>query len=421
VVAIAAGQNHSCALLSSGAVQCWGSDSDGQLGSGSSDPDVPLPPDSNVPVQVTGLTGGVQSIATGYQHSCAATTTGSAFCWGSNGADEIAIDQSTGGTKIGAPHQIPDVVVGGCADGTDEQVFNNAMVGCAGTVTFDNRATLCAAGYQPATAVQWVSNRGGGVPLHNYWTNDPLLWAGGGTSSCYVSLSVGQTSCNGMPMRICTGSGSDPEGNVCNWQHCGLYTNTPDSFFGGCFSNQTAGTACIPTGAPANACTSVKSCPKWENGITLDPMTGTALEPTTTFGNGVRHLQCTSTNHGLSCDAPPTIRGTIDGPEPLACEAAASARLTQLQTDVANSVALETNFDSMAALNARSAQAQASVSATRGGNTIQQFNFISTPVGPPNNPNGLLLLQWDERWMCQVNTVNAKPTSAPNDACGCNN
>ena len=44
-------------------------------------------------------------------------------------------------------------------------------------------------------------------------------------------------------MHICTASGTDPEGNHCNWTHCGWELNSPDQFFGGC--GGTAGTLCM--------------------------------------------------------------------------------------------------------------------------------------------------------------------------------
>jgi hypothetical protein len=138
----------------------------------------------------------------------------------------------------------------GCADGSVEQVFPNGMVGCAGAVTYANRATLCASGYQPATSAQWVADRGTAAPTHDYWTADALKYSGSGPAACSVSTTVG-TDCGTTPMRVCTAAGTDAEGNQCNWQHCGLGANTPDEFFGGCVGNTTAGTVCAPSSCGA--------------------------------------------------------------------------------------------------------------------------------------------------------------------------
>lgn len=77
VAAIAAGTNHTCALTESGAVLCWGANGFGELGDGTTI-------DRNVPVAVSGLSGGVKAIAAGGYHSCAVLTTGAVRCWGRN-------------------------------------------------------------------------------------------------------------------------------------------------------------------------------------------------------------------------------------------------------------------------------------------------------------------------------------------------
>ncbi len=74
---IATGQGHSCALTTTGAVLCWGSNAYGVLGNNSTD-------ESNIPVPVSGLDTGVVAITAGGQHSCALTTAGAVLCWGYN-------------------------------------------------------------------------------------------------------------------------------------------------------------------------------------------------------------------------------------------------------------------------------------------------------------------------------------------------
>jgi len=170
---------------------------------------------------------------------------GNACNWTHCGIDANTPDQFFGGCVGNTSAGVLCVPNMGCADGSVEQVFANGMVGCGGSVTFASRDTLCAPGYQPATAAQWAANRGAAVPAHDYWTDDALKWSGSGPSACFVSTSVGSDSCGASPMRVCTAAGTDAEGNSCNWTHCGLNANSPDQFFGGCLGN--AGTVCMPS------------------------------------------------------------------------------------------------------------------------------------------------------------------------------
>ena len=125
------------------------------------------------------------------------------------------------------------------------------MYGCAGSVAWASRNSLCAVGYHSCTAAEWVSGRASAAPTHNYWTNDQLKYNGTGPGACYVSLTSG-TTCGGAaadrPMRVC-GATTDAEGNTCTWTNCGDGATTPNQYFGGCESNTTAGSLCCPGGA----------------------------------------------------------------------------------------------------------------------------------------------------------------------------
>ncbi len=80
---MAAGDNHTCALTSEGAAYCWGLNTDGQLGIGST---------ANQPFPTTRVGGGLlfTGIRAGGQHTCAlAAGTGAAFCWGLNSSGQL--------------------------------------------------------------------------------------------------------------------------------------------------------------------------------------------------------------------------------------------------------------------------------------------------------------------------------------------
>ena len=78
---IALGDFHSCALLTGGAIKCWGSNLSGQLGDGTRT-------DRTTPVDVSGITTAT-SLALGNQHSCALLTGGAIKCWGANDRGQL--------------------------------------------------------------------------------------------------------------------------------------------------------------------------------------------------------------------------------------------------------------------------------------------------------------------------------------------
>jgi len=82
VKAIATGSEHTCALTESGGVKCWGSDSAGQIGDGPADEEPVWNDYKFAPVDVTGLGSGVLAIAAGSGHTCALLETGGVMCWG---------------------------------------------------------------------------------------------------------------------------------------------------------------------------------------------------------------------------------------------------------------------------------------------------------------------------------------------------
>jgi alpha-tubulin suppressor-like RCC1 family protein len=86
VTAVSVGGSTVCAITAEGAVKCWGDNSQGMLGNGTTfaiaDADGGGWGMSAVPVQVTGLTSGVTSVSVGLSSACALTAAGGVQCWG---------------------------------------------------------------------------------------------------------------------------------------------------------------------------------------------------------------------------------------------------------------------------------------------------------------------------------------------------
>jgi alpha-tubulin suppressor-like RCC1 family protein len=98
VAEVAAGRNHTCALMRAGRVLCWGDDGYGQLGDGKR-------ADRRLPAKVTKLSRGVVAIAAGASHTCALMRGGHVLCTGQNAHGQLG-----DGTKKG--HRTSAAVVG---------------------------------------------------------------------------------------------------------------------------------------------------------------------------------------------------------------------------------------------------------------------------------------------------------------------
>jgi alpha-tubulin suppressor-like RCC1 family protein len=96
VLSVAAGRRHTCALLEDRTVQCWGNGSEGQLGDG-------LIKDSLTPVRVMAPEPGggtaplehVAAVTAGSQHTCALLENGKVYCWGNNALGQLGLAEGT--------------------------------------------------------------------------------------------------------------------------------------------------------------------------------------------------------------------------------------------------------------------------------------------------------------------------------------
>ena len=94
--AITAG-DHSCAVTTTGGLQCWGPDGEGQLGADTTSQCGGAPPVdcSTIPLDVSGLGSGVDQVGAGDAHTCIVTTAGAAKCWGDNSSGQIGDGTTT--------------------------------------------------------------------------------------------------------------------------------------------------------------------------------------------------------------------------------------------------------------------------------------------------------------------------------------
>ena len=96
VKALAAGGDHTCAILDGGAVKCWGRNADGQLGLGdlTNRGDGPGQMGDSLPEVALGAPA--IAVAAGAAHSCVVTSDGGVRCWGAGTAGQLGLGNNSG-------------------------------------------------------------------------------------------------------------------------------------------------------------------------------------------------------------------------------------------------------------------------------------------------------------------------------------
>ena len=125
---IAASYSHSCAVSDEGKVLCWGNNEDGKLGVGKSEIDLEY---SAIPLEVVGIADAA-AVATGENHTCALHQSGAISCWGSDEDDQIGIPDSSGSAVPVQIKDIEDAVWIATGEGHTCAVHQDGTISCWG-------------------------------------------------------------------------------------------------------------------------------------------------------------------------------------------------------------------------------------------------------------------------------------------------
>jgi alpha-tubulin suppressor-like RCC1 family protein len=179
--AIAAGYAHACAVLSSGTVQCWGLNSNDQLGNGTT-------ASSSEPVTVSGVSDAI-AVATGWDYTCALLSGGTVQCWGNNKYGQLG-----NGTTASSPEPVTVLGVSGAiavAAGRSHAcaLLTGGTVQCWGRNDYGQLGDGTTADSSVPVTVSGVS--GATVVAPGWWEYTCALVAGG-TVQCWGANDYGE-------------------------------------------------------------------------------------------------------------------------------------------------------------------------------------------------------------------------------------
>ncbi len=172
VVQLVGGQSGYCARRRDGTLWCWGSNSAGRLGDGTS-------LSRSAPVRVMGLPGAATDVAMGSAFTCAVVQ-GSAYCWGSNGVGQLGDGTLNGRMTPAAVVGLPmGVVAVGAGNAQACVLLSTGGVRCWGDSPLGNGSTSSS-----RTPVQ-VSGLTGGVAQLSVGRTHACVRMEAGTLRCW--------------------------------------------------------------------------------------------------------------------------------------------------------------------------------------------------------------------------------------------
>jgi alpha-tubulin suppressor-like RCC1 family protein len=164
-VAVSAGDHHTCGVTTNGAAYCWGQNNTGQLGNGGTGAG------SSSPVLVSGGLAFV-AVSAGFFYTCGVTTSGAAYCWGTNTNAQLGYNTGTQGLS-----PVPVPVSGGLT-------FETVSAGAARTCGVTTGGAAYCWGSQPSPVPGGVTfaaaNAGAGYACGVTTGNAAYCWGENG-------------------------------------------------------------------------------------------------------------------------------------------------------------------------------------------------------------------------------------------------
>lgn len=189
-VAVSAGTSHSCALLASGTTYCWGDNTHGQVGDGTTTHAVTRQLVAGVPAFV--------ALAAGGNGSCGVTAAGQAYCWGDDtdgalgvgGAGDVLSPLPLDVTSFTA---VQAVIAGNGISGAlwtsgAVALWGSGYLGVKGDGNFQGESSATAA------VAELASSNGGGIQLIGFGEAHGCALQGAGSVVCWGSDALGQVS-----------------------------------------------------------------------------------------------------------------------------------------------------------------------------------------------------------------------------------
>jgi cysteine-rich repeat protein len=198
VTALSAGNNFTCAVLSDGSLQCWGTNDSGQIGQGNATTSFyPSPTVVSLGQSAMGIT-----VSRNQGTACAILADGSVRCWGSNASGALGLGNNTSTpSQTMTPNQFGPVSLGATATGIGSAngactLLTGGTIRCWG----DNNFGELGQGVTTALSNTMVPSAYGVVPLPSGKTALSISMGSGfactrlsdGTAQCWGHNNVGQ-------------------------------------------------------------------------------------------------------------------------------------------------------------------------------------------------------------------------------------